>query len=138
MPGALEFMCVFIYITYLLLMKDTSSGNAEKQQHGMHAQKSGFKECDIFLEIVLWSWWFQAASRNDSFLSSNSVFSHFRELLYKWHVFSMLSLCIFSIWISTDNSMTIWLNCCPSIQKHISKFGTGEQTHFLKVSFDAL
>lgn len=46
-------MCVFIYITYLLLMKDTSSGNAEKQQHGMHAQKSGFKECDIFLEIVL-------------------------------------------------------------------------------------
>lgn len=32
-----------------------------------------------------------------------------------------LSLCIFSIWTSTDTTRTIWFNFCPSIQKYISK-----------------
>lgn len=45
-------MCVFIYITFITYERHFS-GDAEEQQHGMHAEKSGFKLCAIFFEIIL-------------------------------------------------------------------------------------
>lgn len=134
-------MCVFIYMTYFVHMKDTSVVMLRSKSMECMHRRVVLRYVPSSLRSSC-----QAASRNDSFLSSNSVYSHFSKLLHKWHVFSILSVCLFSIWTTAQflsNPFRIHIQENGTMWEYVRywweyKLDISEPTHFLKVPFAAL
>lgn len=131
-------MCVFIYMTYFLLRKDTSVVMLKsKSMECMHRR--------VVLRYVppsLRSSCQAGGSKQHpemihSFLLTQSI--PMSANYYINGMFSAYSLCVYL-------TFGLWLNFCPIHLEYIYKkmgqcgnmFDIGEQTHFLKVSFSAL
>lgn len=138
-------MCVFIYITYLLLMKDTSVVTLKSKNMECMHRKVVLK----YVPSSLRSSCQAGGSKQHPEMIHSFLLSQTIPVSANYYIngifFSMLSVCVFNIWTSVDTNRTIWLNFSPSVQKYVSKkmgpcrniFDIGKQSHFLKVPFAA-